>query len=197
MIAFRPEHPTADAAGIEALYDTTFGPGHFAKTAERLREYSRSIPSVSHVAEKAGMIVGVCRVWPVRVGASPALFYGPVAVAPAEQGNRLGLTVTRLALDAGREQNWPAAVLIGAPEYFGEIGFQSVPADRFLFPGPQDQGRIMARALAGDWAPLAGAVTAAPDLAGNTGLSDLHVATQSVGKASPEAPLRSLATVAG
>lgn len=154
------EDPARDAAAIEALFDATFGPGHFAKTAERLREFNRSIPDINRVARQDGEVVGVCRVWPIRVGETPALFYGPVAVAPAYQGNRLGLTVTGEALEAGAAAGWPVAVLIGAPAYFGEIGFQVAPRGSLIFPGPQDEARIMLRTLAAEGVRVSGRVRA-------------------------------------
>jgi len=161
MIEIVPETPARHAGAIEALYDATFGPGHFAKTAERLREYSASVPTVSRVALREGDVVGVCRVWPIAIGGTKALFYGPVAIAPAEQGQALGLDVTAAALAAGKAADWPFAVLIGAPSYFGRIGFERVPAGQMVFPGPQDPDRVMAKALAEDWQGASGAVHAA------------------------------------
>jgi hypothetical protein len=162
MLQIIPENPALHAAAIEDLFDHTFGPGHFAKTAERLREYSRSLPEITRVAVKEGKVVGVCRVWPLVVGEAraKALFYGPVAVAPEARGSRLGLSVTGEALEAGMAAGWPAAILIGAPRYFGEIGFQVAPKNRLRFPGPQDQARVMIRSLAGDASALEGLVTA-------------------------------------
>lgn len=144
------ENPGRDAADIEALFDATFGPGHFAKTAERLREYNRSLPQISRVARLNDEIIGVCRVWPIRVGTVRALFYGPVAVAPAHRGSRLGLSVTGEALEAGAAAGWPCALLIGAPDYFREIGFGVAVPGALRFPGPQDPTRVMVRALAGN-----------------------------------------------
>lgn len=162
MLEILPETPDAHAASIEALFDATFGPGHFAKTAERLREFSRSLPEISRVAVLDGAVIGVCRVWPLVVGEArrPALFYGPVAIAPSHRGSRLSLTVTGEALEAGKVAGWPAAILIGAPSLFGEVGFTVAPRNRLTFPGPQDQARVMVRDLAGDAALLEGRVTA-------------------------------------
>lgn len=162
MIDILPETPALHAEAIEDLFDRTFGPGHFAKTAERLREYSVTVPSVNRVAIVDRTIIAVCRVWPLVVGArrDRALFYGPVAVSPAWRGKSLGLEVTEAALKAGAEEGWPAAVLIGAPEYFGRIGFTVTPRGRLTFPGPQDQSRVMVRDLAGDASQLEGLVTA-------------------------------------
>ena len=160
MIRIVPETPSQHADAIEALYDRTFGPGHFAKTAERLREGSASLPDLTRVAEQDGAVIGVCRLWPVVVGAEAhrAVFVGPVAVSPEAQGQRLGLTVTGEALEAATKAGWPAAIIIGAPGYFGELGFETVAKDRFTFPAPQDMARVMIRGLAGSPDPFEGYV---------------------------------------
>jgi len=162
MLQIVPETPELHADAIEDLFARTFGSGHFAKTAERLREYSHSLPEVNRVAVLDGKVIAVCRVWPLKVGPSRdrALFYGPVAVRPSHRGSRLGLAVTGEALEAGKAAGWPAAILIGAPAYFGEIGFTVTPHGRLTFPGPQDQTRVMVRNLAGDAGALEGLVTA-------------------------------------
>lgn len=160
MIEIIPESPPLHADAIEALYDRTFGPGHFAKTAERLREGNISVPEVSRVAVSDSAVIGVCRVWPVRVGTGEisALFIGPVAVDPDFQGQRLGLTITGEALEAATHAGWGAAVIIGAPGYFGELGFEQVAPEQLSFPGPQDMARVMVRDLVGSAAGLNGLV---------------------------------------
>ncbi|MGB3627557.1 MAG: N-acetyltransferase, partial [Henriciella sp.] len=65
MLEILPETPVRHADAIENLFDATFGPGHFAKTAERLREYSASIPDINRVAVLDGEVIAVCRVWPL------------------------------------------------------------------------------------------------------------------------------------
>jgi len=162
MIEILPETPALHADAIEALYDRTFGPGHFAKTAERLREFSASLPDLSRVALREGEVIGACRIWPIVIGQNRdmAIFVGPVAVDPAFQGQRLGLTVTSEALEAAQAAGCPAAVIIGSPRYFSELGFASVAADRFAFPGPQDMSRVMVKALASSADQLSGAITA-------------------------------------
>lgn len=162
MIEIIPETPHQHAAAIETLYDRTFGPGHFAKTAERLREGNASLPEITRVAVSDGAVIGVCRVWPVFVGADrvPAVFIGPVAVSPDFQGQRLGLTITGESLEAATKAGWGAAIIIGSVRYFSELGFTPVALDRFVFPGPQDMSRVMVRNLAGDAAALSGILSA-------------------------------------
>lgn len=163
MIEIVPETPAKHADAIEALYDRTFGPGHFAKTAERLREGNAALPEINRVAISDDKVIGVCRVWPVKVGEAKAktLFIGPVAIDPGFQGQRLGLTVTGEALEAATKAGWDAAIIIGSPAYFGELGFEVAAADRFRFPGPQDMARVMVRNLAGTSDELRGLVKAA------------------------------------
>ena len=162
MIEILPETPSQHADAIEALYDRTFGPGHFAKTAERLREGNASLPEITRVAVEDGRLIGVCRMWPIVVGTDkiPALFVGPVAIDPDFQGQRLGLTVTGESIEAAIKAGWGAAVIIGSPRYFSELGFEKVAPDRFQFPGPQDMARVMVRDLAGRADDLAGALSA-------------------------------------
>lgn len=162
MIEIIAERPEQHADAIETLYDKTFGPGHFAKTAERLRERNQSIPQINRVAVQAGKVIGACRVWPISVGdgAISSLFIGPVAIDPDFQGQRLGLSVTGEALEAATKAGWGAAVIIGSPRYFGELCFERVAPDQFVFPGPQDMSRVMVRNLSGRADQLAGSITA-------------------------------------
>lgn len=143
-----PETPLRHADAIETLFDRTFGPGHFAKTAERLREYNVTLPGINRVIVTAGnQLVAVCRVWPIWVeSGGGALFFGPVAVDPGFRGNLLGLAATLAATEEAARRGCKLAVLIGHPPYFGKIGFEPAP-DRFSFPGPQDDSRVLVKPL--------------------------------------------------
>ena len=163
MLEIVPEIPELHADKIEALYDATFGPGHFAKTAERLREGNASLPDITRVAVRDGEeVVGVCRIWPIRVGdgSVSAVLVGPVAVSPSMQGSRLGLTVTGEAIEASTKAGYDAALLVGITSYFAEIGFTVVAPDQLKLPGPVDYARVMVRdlAMSGGGAALRGDV---------------------------------------
>ena len=69
----------ADAAAVEALVLAAFGPGRFAKTAERLRE--QAPVAVGFVAREGETLLGSVRLWSITIGGTPALFLGPIAVA--------------------------------------------------------------------------------------------------------------------
>ena len=154
-----PEH----AAAVEALYDEVFGPGRFAKTAERLREGNAKIADASLVAIDSEGLTGVVRVWPVTVGGSKAegggraAFLGPIAVAERRRGNGVALKLMERAIGVCREQGYAAVILVGDLEYYERFGFK--PSDeRFQLPGPVDQRRVLIRELSDRAAALKGAL---------------------------------------
>lgn len=148
MITYLPETPGEHGRAIETLFDKTFGPGHFAKTAERVREYSVSMPEITRVGVQDGKLIAVCRVWPILIGGVKTLFYGPIAVAPEHQGGKIGQEVTEASIAAGRDAGHAFACLIGAPPYFSRLGFEVVPHGSVIMPGPQDPARVMLMRLA-------------------------------------------------
>jgi predicted N-acetyltransferase YhbS len=148
-----PEH----SAAVEALYDDVFGPGRFAKTAERLREGNVKIADASLVAVDAEGVTGVVRVWPVSVGEKGrAAFLGPIAVAERRRGNGVAFKLMERAIGVCREQGYAAVILIGDHEYYERFGFHPASAGRFLLPGPVDQRRILIRDLSERAAKLKG-----------------------------------------
>lgn len=162
MLRILPENPEVHADDIEALYDITFGPGHFAKTAERLREHNSSIPELNRIATTArGIVVGAVRVWPIAAGTGGRLlFVGPVAVHPDARGEKLGLELCEASMKAAAGLGWPGALIIGAPSYFSELGFVTIKPGQFIFPGPQDMNRVMWRNLSGNISQFSGKIIA-------------------------------------
>jgi hypothetical protein len=138
-----PEH----AAAVDALYDEVFGPGRFAKAAERLREGNTAIADASLVATDSDGLAGVVRVWPVTVGETGrAAFLGPIAVSERRRRNGLAFKLMERAIGVCREQGYAAVILVGDLEYYERFGFK--PSDgRFLLPGPVDQRRVLIRDL--------------------------------------------------
>ncbi|HEY4863678.1 MAG TPA: N-acetyltransferase, partial [Xanthobacteraceae bacterium] len=62
-----PEQAEDDPA-IEKLYERTFGPGRFARTAYRLREIAAHRRELSFTARIGTLLVGSVRLTPVRIG---------------------------------------------------------------------------------------------------------------------------------
>jgi predicted N-acetyltransferase YhbS len=135
----------ADAPGVEALVLAAFGPGRFAKTAERLRE--RTPLAAGFVARDDADLLGSVRLWSITVGAAPALFLGPIAVAADNRRAGLGAELVQACLawagDAGQ-----GVLLVGDAPYFGRFGFTAAPDVRLR--GPVDPRRVLWR---GEGAP--------------------------------------------
>ena len=130
---------------IEALLNRAFGPGRFAKSSERVREFADFAPELSFCAIEAGKVVGVVRMWRVRVGDQPAVFLGPLAVEASERRHGLGAMLVERACAAAEAADDAAVVLVGDLAYFQRVGFQHAPDDGM--PGPVDTRRVLARAF--------------------------------------------------
>jgi len=139
----------ADAAAVEALVLAAFGPGRFAKTAERLREAAPV--AAGFVARDGGELLGSVRLWSITVGGKPALFLGPIAVASDNRRAGLGAELVQACLILATELG-QGVLLVGDAPYFGRFGFEAAPDVRL--PGPVDPRRVLWR---GDH-PVDGAV---------------------------------------
>jgi predicted N-acetyltransferase YhbS len=139
-----PERPQ-DASQVDALVLRAFGPGRYAKAAERLREGRAPLLPLSFVAWDEGRIVGVVRQWAVRVGGAPAIFLGPIVVDPTWRGHGLGAALIEQACAAAGRAGHAAIVLVGDSPFFGPLGF--LPAPGVVMPGPVDRRRVLARSL--------------------------------------------------
>jgi predicted N-acetyltransferase YhbS len=156
LVAERPE----DADAVERLILAAFGPGRFAKAADRLREGRSPLLDLSFVAWEDGRIVGCVRQWGVRIGGAPAILLGPFAVDPTYRSQGLGAALIDCACAAAADAGHGLIVLVGDPPYFGPLGFVAAP--RAAMPGPVDPRRVLVRPLrAGADAGIGGPVVAA------------------------------------
>jgi predicted N-acetyltransferase YhbS len=128
----------ADAAAVEGLVLAAFGPGRFAKTAERLRERARI--AAGFVAREDGRVIGSVRLWAITVGDAPALFLGPIAVAPDSRRAGLGADLVQACVEHAGDVG---ILLVGDLPYFGRFGFRPAPEARLA--GPVDQRRVLWR----------------------------------------------------
>lgn len=143
----RPEH----AADIEALLDLSFGPGRYAKTAQRLREGNTAVPELCYVAHmgegKDRKLVGSLSFWPCNIGGVPGLMLGPLAVVPAIRGMGVGINMMRRGLDDAKAMGFKLVILVGDQSYYVKVGFGPVPIGRLTMPGPVDASRLLYREL--------------------------------------------------
>jgi len=181
-IIYRPE-AAEDADAIERVLDRAFGPGRFAKTSERVRErgavLARALSRIAlaprpealvgsgafdserppTLSQRGEEIVGVCRMWRIRVGENDALFLGPLGVDPATQHGGVGAALVRACVEAAEASAEHAIVCVGSATFFAPMGFSVIPPGRVAMPGPVDASRFLWRELkAGASATLSGAV---------------------------------------
>jgi len=132
-----------DAAAVDALVMAAFGPGRFAKTAERLRE--RAPLAAGFCLHEDGRLIGSIRLWSIVTGEARSVFLGPIAVDKSSRSTGLGGHLVRACIDEARAQQLDGILLVGDPPYFSRFGF--LPALQAVLPGPVDQRRVM-------WLPI-------------------------------------------
>lgn len=148
-----------DADGVEALNAESFGPGRFAKSANRLREGVYPIAGLGFVAIENDILRGSVRFWPIKVGGHEELLLGPLAVRGDQRGRGIGIGLMQSGLDAARQGPWRGVLLVGDEPYYARVGFSRLPPGRVKFPGPVDANRILGLSLkAGELLNLSGEV---------------------------------------
>jgi predicted N-acetyltransferase YhbS len=140
----RNEEPQ-DATEVAALVERAFGPGRYAKAAERLREGNTHRPDLSFVAEADGKLAGSVRLWPVKAGDRTIVLLGPIAVDADQRGNGLGQALVERACEAATAAGFDAVLLVGDAPWFERTGF--APTPDVIMPGPVDQRRVLVKAL--------------------------------------------------
>jgi predicted N-acetyltransferase YhbS len=135
-----PEH----SAHVEALLGRAFGPGRFAKSSERVREFADFAPELSFLAWEEGRLIGVVRQWRVKAGFTDVVFLGPLAVDQDQRSVGLGAVLVERAVEAARQAGEAGVLLVGDRPYFERFGFAAEPARKVRMPGPVDQSRVLA-----------------------------------------------------
>ncbi len=153
----------ADAPLIAGLLDRAFGPGRFTKVSERVREFATFAPELSVCAwapdaRRGDRLLGVARMWRVRVGGKPVMFLGPFAVEQGERSAGFGARLVARACEAAQAAGETHVLLVGDEAYFSRVGFARAAARDVVLPGPVDQNRVLVRALTPDAGPIAGHV---------------------------------------
>jgi predicted N-acetyltransferase YhbS len=153
----------ADAGAIEKLYERTFGPGRFARSAYRLREKNTHKRELSFTARVGTLLVGSVRLTPVRIGTTAALLLGPLTVEPPFRGHGIGSELIKTALAAAGKAGTKLVLLVGDEPYYGRMGFKKIARGRVSLPGPVDPDRVLvAELVAGAFEGVEGAVRRAP-----------------------------------
>lgn len=136
-----------DGPAIEILLDHAFGPGRFTKVSERVREMAEFRRDLSFCAWDGALLVGCVRMTRIRVGATEAVFLGPLAVQVDVRKFGTGGALVLAACEAARAAGFANVLLVGDEPYFGRFGFSAAPARDVRLPGPVDQRRVLVAAL--------------------------------------------------
>jgi predicted N-acetyltransferase YhbS len=158
-LTLQSEQPQ-DGPVVDALIARAFGPGRYTKVSERVREFATFAPELSVCAWSQGRLMGVARMWRVRVGGRPVMFLGPFAVEQGERNAGFGARLIARACEAAQAAGESHVLLVGDEAYFGRVGFARAAGRQVILPGPVDQDRVLVRALTPDAGEIAGLVTA-------------------------------------
>jgi len=151
----------AEADPIERLYERTFGPGRYARTAFRVREGAGHLVDLSFTARIGTLLVGSVRLTPIRIGETAALLLGPLTVEPPFRRRGIGLALMQSALAAAKRKGHQLVVLVGDEPYYAKAGFRRVPKGQARMPGPVDPERLLVAELVdGAFAGVAGPIRA-------------------------------------
>jgi predicted N-acetyltransferase YhbS len=141
IVAESAEHGLA----LERVLDAAFGPGRFAKTSERVRENGAEHRlDLSRVALADGEPIGCCRIYDISVGERPALFLGPLAVAPSRRSVGLGALLVGAAIEACANED-KVLFVVGPARFFEPFGFHRISGSRIIMPGPVNSERFLWR----------------------------------------------------
>lgn len=152
-----------DVWEVEALYDLTFAPGRTALSSYRLREDVEPLDTLCLTAkDPKGVLAGVVRCWPVRVGGAPTVLLGPIAVHPTRQGEGIAALLMMNCIDAAKLAGWSRILLVGDYPYYGRFGFRRLSGVEM--PPPTNPDRVLGLALEpGAWIGVSGQVLRARD----------------------------------
>ncbi|MCO6185418.1 GNAT family N-acetyltransferase [Rhizobium sp. L1K21] len=148
-VLFLTEDATHDDI-IEIINDEAFGPGRFAKAAQRIREQGPHDRALSFVATDNGAVIASVRMTPVLAGSVNGHLLGPLAVRPSHKNLGIGRELVRIAVEGARKKGSEGVILVGDPPYYGPLGFEKVAYNALEFPGPVDPARVLVVPMADD-----------------------------------------------
>ena len=139
-LTLQPEQPQ-DGPSVDALIAHAFGPGRYTKVSERVREFATFAPELSVCAWSQGRLMGVARMWRVRVGGRPGMVLGPCAVEHGGRNAGFGARLNARACGNGQARGESHVLLVGDEAYLAGWVFNARPAGRWCCP-PVDRDQV-------------------------------------------------------
>ncbi|MCW2768397.1 MAG: N-acetyltransferase [Nocardioides sp.] len=156
-VTVRPEEPGDQDAVRRVVLDA------FGDDGERVADLVDALTAdgsrrVSLVAEVDGKVCGhvqLSRSWiDARERLVEVLVLSPLSVAPDRQGQGIGTTLVRAAVEAAAADRAPALFLEGSPDFYGARGFESGASRGFLRPSvriPEPAFQVVVLDAHEDW----------------------------------------------
>ena len=153
-----------DADVILHIHETSFGPGRFARTAFRIRETADAAPQLCFVALEpmSEKVIGSVILSTIKVGDTPGLLLGPLAVLPEHKSKGAGKMLLQHSVETARTLGENFILLVGDEPYYAPFGFERVKPGQITLPGPVDPMRLLICPLQ-DAADLSGGVSGVTD----------------------------------
>lgn len=127
----------SDAAAVEQLIATCFGPNRNKRTVYSFRDGIPPYPEFSFVArDDEGTVVATLRFWPVQLPDGRVVpLLGPLAVEQVLRGKGVGKALLRHGIDAVKSAGHDGILIIGDPAYYNAFGFDVAAVAGMEMPG--------------------------------------------------------------
>lgn len=138
----------SDSKKVNALLNSTFGPGRFARSVYRLREQRPYEEHLSFVYEQKNNIlacISYCKT--ILNNQFSGLLLGPLAVELKFKGQGFGVQLVEHTLELIMEENKDDFVIVvGDFDYYERFGFNKI-SQKVNFYGPVDKGKLLIKQL--------------------------------------------------
>ena len=125
------DEAAADRSAVFKLVSAAFGQADEARLVQDLHRAGDG--AIALVAEGDGAVLG--HVLLSRMDAPfRALALAPLSVAPARQGQGIGASLVRAAIERARGEGWEAIFVLGDRGYYERFGFDAAAAEGFATP---------------------------------------------------------------
>lgn len=148
LMVIRPETPK-DYQQIYQLVKSAFAKAEHSDgteqdLVERLRQSLSFIPELALVAEINDEIVGYILFTQIRIGENIELALAPLAVLPTVQKQGVGKALIKQGHEIAKRLGYHYAVVLGNPDYYGKLGYQSARQFQITAPFEIDEAFFMA-----------------------------------------------------